>query len=466
MKTRLRIPLSPCDYLVFNHDCFMRRKDQGAYTCLMGLEIVGFVAPARVRRALAQTFLALPVMAASLRVSIVYGRPFWVVPPLTEATAHLAAAVAHRFIDLRGCADAEDRLRASINDSFAARWNHASGPQIRLDQYALPGDRTKFCLRWLHFLMDAEGAQHLFGEIDRLAAEQAGPLAGRALAAPTAESSGRRAVDPLRLHSYAGRWKLAGRCLQRLRQGSGLQAQPLHPQIFPPAADHRCLLRSWSPGECQAVRENAKRTTPPGPGLYARHLLACTIRALDRIYVSQGAVTDVYLLTMPFRMPLGSPVGDGSAPRPIHGNYLVPLTICGRRELVGDRAALGEDILHQYTRFTDDQTDVMWCAMMWALGHLRLSMYQALLRLQIGFAPLSSGFSYYGEIEPPLRGFLGARLRNLWGAATVATPPGWNVAFSRFDNSLNLTLTYARPVIRDALAEQYARWLEEEMFTV
>ncbi len=445
--------------------CFMRRKDQGAYTCLMGLETAGHVSPSQARHALAQTFLSHPVMAASLRVSVVSGRPLWIAPLLTEAAAHLVAAIAHRFIDLRGRADAEDSLRASMNDSFAARWNHASGPQIRLDQYALPGGRTMFCLRWLHFLMDAEGAQRLFGEIARLAEESAGSLAGRAQTASNATPNIHRAVDPLLRYSRVTRWRLVGRCFRRLQQGPKLQVRPLHPHVFPRAADHRCLLKSWAPGESQVVRENAKRNTPPGPGLYARHLLACTIRALDRIYARQGVVTDAYLLTMPFHSPRECPAGEGSSSRPIHGNYLVPLTICGRRELVGDRAALGEDILRQYARFTNEQNDILWCAMMWGLGRLRLSMYQALLRLQVGFLPLASGFSYYSEIEPPVRRFLDCRVVNLWGASVVATPPGWNVAFSRFDNRLNLSVTYARPSVPDDLAAQYARWLEEEMFS-
>lgn len=466
MKTHIRVPLSPCDYLVFNHNCFMRYKEQGAYTCLMTLEIEGHVKPERVRQALAGVFLAHPVMAASLRVSVVFGRPFWVVPMLTKSAAQLVAAVAHRFVDLRGQADAEERLRASMDDSFSAEWREASGPQIRLDQYAMPSSRTMFCLRWLHFLMDAEGAQRFFSEMDRLASGNA-EASVRSVQGPSAATQAEyQAVDPLRGYSRLARWRLAGRCFQRLRQDYGPGAQPLHPRIFPPAVDHRCLLRSWSPDECQSIRANAQHTTLPGPGLYARHLLACTIRALDRVYARQGVTSDAYLLTMPFRMPLDRQADSSSSTRPVHGNYLVPLTICGRRALAENRSALGEDILRQYKRFTQEGDDVMWCAMMWALGHLRLSMYQALLRLQLGFAPLASGFSYYGEIEPPLRSFLGGRVLNQWGTGAVATPPGWNAVFSRCGDRLNLAITYARPAIPDALAEQYARWLEEEMFAI
>jgi len=459
-----RILLSPCDYLVFNHSRFMRHKQQGEYVCIMVVETDDHPEPERVRQALARAFVAHPIMAASLRVSWLYGRPYWAIPRLNEVDARIAAALAHRVIDLRHRDDCEEHVQASLDDSLSARWDHSRGPQLRIDQYTLPGRRTRFALRWLHFLMDAEGAQHLLGDIDRLdpeAPQRLGDAPGRAEAPP---STGMRPVDPLQGLSRASRWRLAGRCLGRMRQPLGFEVKPLSPHIYPPATDHRCRLKTWERSQYEVIRGNAKRTTPPGPGLYARHLIGCTVRALDRVYASQGVTTEAYVLAVPFRTPLGPKDKPDVQPRPVHGNYLVPMTICVRRELAADRSALGEDVLRQYQDFTADRSDAMWSAMMWALGHMRLSMYQALLRLQLGFVPLASGFSCYGEIEPPLRQFLGGRVLNLYGGGVVASPPGWNLVFSRFDDLLNLCVTYPRPAVSDEVTKQYLRWIEEEMF--
>jgi hypothetical protein len=463
MKMPRRIALSPCDYLVFNHHCFMRHKAQGDYGCFMVLELDGHVDPDRVRQAMAGALLAHPVMAASLRVSVLYGRPYWTVPRLTEADARLAAGIAHRAVDLRNGEDSEGRLHAWMSDSLSAKWSHSYGPLLRLDQYTLPTGRTRFILRWPHFLTDAEGAQRFLAEVERLDRKGSSPGTDAEGPAPAA-AIGVRTVDPLRGYSWLARWWLAGRCFRQLRQPLGAEVKPLRTEIFPPVSDHRCLHRHWDSGRFRTIREKAKAATPPGPGLYARHLVAAAIRALDRVYAGEGVTTGAYVLAMPFRMPLGPEAGTGARSRPIHGNYLVPMSICGRRDLVADRAAMGEDILRQYTRFTEDHRDVTWCAMMWALGRLRLSMYQTLLRLQLGFVPLASGFSYYGETDPPLRRFLGARVLNLYGGGVVASPPGWNLVFSRFDEGLNLSVTYPRPAVSDALTERYIRWIEEEMF--
>jgi hypothetical protein len=101
---------------------------------------------------------------------------------------------------------------------------------------------------------------------------------------------------------------------------------------------------------------------------------------------------------------------------------------------------------------------------MWVLAHLRLSMYQAVLRSRSSDIPLASGFSYYREVDPPVSGFGGAKVTSIAGAALVATPPGWNAAFSRFGDDLSLLLTYASPAVPDDLARQYAEHIEEEMF--
>jgi hypothetical protein len=458
------IPLSPCDCMVLNHHCLMKRELQGDYQCLMAVDVEGHVEPQRIQQALALAMTAHPATIAGLRIGLMWGTPYWRLPASIENSAHRAAAMAHRFIDLRDDPDDADRLSQSIHASCAESWDYAAGPQIRLDQYALADGRTRFYLRWPHFLTDAEGAQQFLRDIAHFDKTDSRGCSFPAAPSPQASPADHEMIDPLAERSTTQRIGLFRRALAAMRESPGGRVNSLHPQRFPPAAGHRLLHRHWDDESVGRMHAIAKTAAPAGPGLYARFLVTCVIRALHRVYVQHGVDTDAYVITMPVRVTLPAQAGRASRSRPVPGNYLVPLTIYGRRELIKDTQALGNDILRQYRRFLDDRMDLLWCSVMWMLSHLRLSMYQSLLKLRLGYLPLASGFSYYGEIDPPIRYFGGAKVTNLWGTSLVATPPGWNPAFSRFGRGLNLSLTYACPAVSGELAGQYANYIEEEMF--
>jgi hypothetical protein len=477
MSSPRRIPLSPCDYLIFNHHCLMRRKHQGQYLCLMMVDLQGPVEPDRIRAALAAAMRAHPVASADLRFTLASGRPYWRIPRLVEE-ADRRAAQAHWFCDLRACPQSDSRLEELIRQRSRERLDPRTGPQVRLDQYALADDRTRLCLRWLHYFMDAEGAQLFLREIGRLD-RAAHPVERSSAQNCLAEPEGHREhlgsplrslpdddrpVDALAQYSWRERLDLVRRGLASLPKHPDLRIKPLHRRVFPPAAEHRIVNCCWDRRQAQDMQDRARQVTPPGPGRYARHLAGCVIRAIHRIFVEQGVDTEAYLIPMPVRVNLPIPQADLSAARPFCGNYLVPLTLCGRRELIDDRRALGEDILRQYQAFVCGRSELTWSAIMWALSHLRLSMYQLLLEHRWDMPPLASGFSYYGEIELSLCTLVGAKVANMWGGGQVATPPGWNLTFSRFEGKLNLLLTYPRPAIPDYLARRYAEHIETEMF--
>jgi len=450
--------------MVYNHHCLMRRKSQGDYRCMMAVDVDGHVEPDRVRGALALAMAAHPATMAGLGVDLVWGRPYWRLPRPIDAAASQAAAAAHRFVDLSKQPDCPGCLERSVRTSLAASWDYAAGPQLRLDQYALADGRTRFCLRWPHFLTDAEGAQGFLYDLGRF--DQA--ASGEPFSSPSidrADAAGREPIDVLAPYSTAQRIRLFRRALAAMREPPAGRLISLFPQRFPPATSHGLLHRCWDAASVSRLHAAAKSTTPAGPGLYARHLIACVIRGLHRIYVEHNVDTDAYAITLPVRVapPVSSETTRSG--RPVHGNYLVPLTISGRRDLITDMQALGEDILRQHRRFLDGRMDLHWCSVMWALSHLRLSMYQALLKLDLGYVPLAAGFSYYGEIDPPIRSLGGKNVTNVWGSSLVATPPGWNVAFSRFRDSLNLALTYACPAVAGEMAVRFLDYIEAEMFT-
>ena len=465
MKSPSRIPLSPCDYLVFNHHLLMRHKRQGEYLALMVLDVGAHVEPERIRAALARAMIAHPVMMADLRVSLLTGRPYWRIPRNLEESAARAAELVHAGHDLRDAADWAARLQQMIDASLSCRWPFSPGPPLRLDQYLLPDGRTRFCLRWPHFLMDADGAQLFLREVARLDAPRTGPPSAPAEFASAHQPPGTAPLDVLAGCSLPARLRLLRRGLAAQRRDPAVKIGNLYPSLYPPAAAHRLLHRVYAPEQVRRMQTRAQQLAPPGPGLYARYLAACTFRVLDRLYAERAVSTDAYLMTLPRRVALPVREGGGPAVRPVWGNYLVPLTLTALRGHVGDRRALGEDLLRQYQSLLEDRADASLWAMMWAVSRLRVGMYQAMMRLERGFAPMASGFSFYGEIDPPVRTFGGAEVLNLFGAGLAATPPGWNLAFSRFRDRLNVSLTYNLPAVPDDLARRYLDDLEHEVFT-
>lgn len=430
----------------------------------MMMDLNGQVDPDRLRGILRNTLAAHPVLMARLKTSLLSGRPYWRLPDDRIAAAEIAAEEAHVFEDLRADEDGREKMRSLCQDRYLPGWNLKSGPQIRLEHYALPWNRSAFCLRWPHVLMDAGGAMWFLAELARFGDLDEHATPDDIPPPPNGPLPDDACIDPLAGLPLNRRLSLFVSSFAAQRRHGRCRVETLFEGAAPRYCDQRFIHREWDAERFRRVRENARRWTPPGPGLYARYLAACVFGALHRIFVDRGVKTEVYLITLPMNIIDIRPSGRPGAARPIPGNYLVSPTLRARREIVADRAALAEDIFRQVNAYLETETPLKQWALIRAASVARASVYQWLMRLPLGLEALSSGFSYYGEIARPLRLFCGAEVTNLWGASPLPTPPGWNPAFSKFGDQINLSLTYARPAIDDALAHRYVDLIEEEAF--
>jgi hypothetical protein len=465
MTLSRRIPLNPCDYLYYAHHRMLERTVRAGNLAYMMIDAEGHADPELVRNALAAAMAAHPVTMAPLKVSIMSGHPYWSIPQRPDMTARRAANEAFVHDDLRVATGWQDRLERLCEQRYHARYDLAAGPQVRLEQYSLPDDRTRFRMSWPHLLMDAEGAQWLLSEIARQSQPprgatrtDAGNPSSTVPARPPVPPDDKM-IDVLAGRSFVERLRLFRRGFSRAGEHKSLTLRPITPHRRVDLESFGLIHRHWEPSQVVALQANAKRVTPTGPALYARYLAACVIRALHRIYAECGVQTDAYLITFPMRPSLGSAL----ATRPIPGNYLVSPVLCVRRAGAADYSALGEEILRQIESYRRDQGDLSQWAMVWLASFARVSLYDWILRLPLGFEALTSGLSYYGEITPPLRSFAGLKVTNFWGGGPLGSPPGWNPVFSRFQDRLNLSLTWNRPAVPDELACRYAQLIEEEV---
>lgn len=453
MTPRRRIPLNPCDCCIYGHHRLLARRHQGGNIAFMMVDLDGPIDPAVVRKGLAAVMAAYPVTLASLRMSPLQLRPYWQMPASPSSEAGLAAERAHVYDDLRAVPDATARLNQLCTLRYGPNWDLSRGPQVRLEQYSLPENRTRLCLRWPHFLMDAEGAQWFLSELGRY-------LDSADVSAPSPLLTEDKPVDVLAGTSRLARVRLMMRGLAGQKSTARTEVRHVRAAATQRVESYQFLHRYWHGQEFERIRERARGTTPPGPALYGRYLAAVVLQALDRIYREEKFSAREFAITFPMRVQ-STPPEDRAHARPMTGNYLVTPTLVIDRGKVGDLALLGSDIHAQLQSFLERNGDKAQWALLEAAALIHAWFYPTLFRFAFAGAAYSSGFSYYGEIDSPLRRLAGAEVTNIWGGGPSTTPPGWNPVFSRYGDRLNLSLTWTRPHIPDTLAHRYAACIEE-----
>jgi hypothetical protein len=446
-----RIRLNPCDYLYFTHDQLLVSLGQTGHVTIMVMDVEGEIEPARLRAAVARAMQVHPILRARIRYNWLKGKPVWVTDDVSKPNGSDVAGHVVTCLDWRDRAEWETSASEWIAECYHRPIDVWRGPPVRVDYCAGPEGRGKICLRWPHALMDAEGAQWLLSEIDRM---DEGGGHGPSDAIPPQLLPDGDEIDVLAGRSLRERVGLFRKALN-IRRDEGRAAGPPASGGGESVGAPRLYVRVFEPAEVERIEQNARATCPPGQGIYARYLASCVLRSLHSVYTSRGVSADAYLITLPIS---ARPPG----PRPMHGNYLVALTFCGRRERMTDARSLAYDLHEQLAQFqTEGLAEANW-ALLWTVGLMRSWQYRLLLRLPIGLQRYASGFSYYGEIDPPLRRFVGARVSNLWGATPLSAPPGWNPAFSRFGDRINFTLTWLDGYIADDLAGAFAAGIERE----
>ena len=453
-----RVRLNPCDRLVYGHHLLLTRASAEGNTAYMVIDVDGHIDPAAFREALTRTLAQHPAAIGSLRISFPAGRPYWRLPPDTAAAARDAAQLSHSFVDWTNALDWQTRIDRLHPAGDEILWNHRTGPQVRFEQYALPNNRTRFYFRWPHFFMDAEAALWFLSQLglrgsDPSVREEPNEFV----------SDDSRTVDVLREFSWPRRIALALRGLTRSPAQVDLKFATLPCSPAVPKARHEVLHRHFTTEETGQVQAGAKRWSPAGPARYARFLAAGVLRAVYQLLAENGVAAEACCITMPLRVGISDPDSRILEKRPVPGNYLVTPLLAGRAVRLADRRAIGDDILSQFQDFISHRRNFSQWALMQAAAYVHAWTYSLIFKLPLRMPVLASGFSYYGEVREPLRTLCGARVVNVWGGGPITTPPGLNPVFSRFEDRLNLALTYDSSAVNEQMARRFLQLIEEEI---
>jgi len=471
MNSARRIYLNACDRLFLGHYQLQARDASRGNIAFMVLDLDGDVARDTMRNALAKAMAAHPVTIAGLRVSQPLGQPFWKIPRSPAHPAKKAAAQVHTYDDLRNEPQWEARLTCLFHKRFVPAWDLRAGPQVRLDHYALPAERTRLCLHWPHLLMDADGAQWFLRDMGQRTEPQhdsrsagPGPCAKALSGRPSHSLPDDQAPRILTDRSLRDQWRLFRRGMASQRVAAGLTIRPFVLQSPRGRTEHRLLYKHWDAEQVRRMQATAKESVPSGPALYARFLAASVLRALHRLHEDHRVCTDAYVITLPMQVGASQPGSNLLARRSVEGNFLVTPTICCTPAQVADRRVLNAAVFDQVQCYLQQELDLAQWTMMRAASLIHAWFYPLIFKLSMGVNVLSSGFSYYHAMQQTGRSIAGATITNCWGGDPLPIPPGWNPVFSKFGDELNLAFTYPWPAISDEIAGRYVELICSEAF--
>lgn len=444
MRRYRRLNSCDCGFHAFDH--LMKRRGYPGGTAVFTMDAVGRLESADVVSALQRAMEVHPTTASAAAVSFWRGWPIW---------RHDGAPVRPDYVheDLSGEADWTAAAERLSQERLSIRWDISQPPQVHLEHYRGPNDQHRLCLRWPHALMDAGGAQHFITEMNRLAKDPSSPLPEHLL--PDGD-----VVDPLAGFGPLRRCRLLAQWVRertpRVRVPHASLCDHLPER---PTGSRRlcCLRRFWSVEMVESLRRNARRVAPSGPALHSRYIAGCVLRAIHRLHCEQGCALPFYDLVFPMRLP-------DLPRRPVVGNYLMATLLRVSAEHIGDKRALAANIDRQLRGYLERRSYLADWLLHRLTAQLRTWQHRRLVEHHLRGQIVATGFAFFGEIDPPVRRFLGAELTNLWAAGVANIPPGWNPTFTRFRGRITLGLAWPDGAFPPDVVQRYADLIEQEVF--
>ncbi len=438
--------LNPCDCLFAAFDDQVKRRGYRGSRMLLNWDLRGPLNSVRLAKGLQRAMEEYPWTAGTLTISRLRAWPYWRCKDLRPTPALTC-------YDLTQESDWPRKLEVLTEDFFNSGPNDGAPPQVRLAHFQGPDGRHRISMVYPHHLSDVEGAQHFLAEVNRLSADSPAPK-------PSYLMEDHEPVDPLADHGVLQRlrmvMKLRGTAppAHRLDGAALLDTLPGRPVA---SRRERWIRRTWSPDRIERLRQNARKIAPPGPAMNSRYVAGCVLRAIWRIHEEHGRQLPYYATTFPVRV-------GGITRRPVIGNFLVSATLLVDAERIADRRAVAEDIAGQFTAFSEERQDLWSWSLLWLTSQLRTWQYRAFVRTVFSARPFTSGYSFYGEIDPPIREFVGATVTDFWGIALISIPPGLNPLFCRFGDRINFMIVWPEGSFPEAVVRRYADLIEEEVF--
>jgi hypothetical protein len=438
--------LNPSDCLFCAFDHLLKKEGYAGSFMILTMDLVGQLDSDKLVEAIRRAMAAHPATAARVCVSRLRAWPYWRYDPDS-------VTLKYKHYDLSAEPDWQAVAERKTQEHASSASYIPGRTPMSFEHYQGPSGRHRFSMVCGHALMDVEGAQNFLAEVDRLSSDAPTPWPDRLL-------EDHQRIDPLAGLNLWKRWRLAkeGARTQapgaRVQEVSLLNSLPERPAV---SRRIRFVHRLWPAEMARRIREIAMNTVQPGPALYGRYFAVCVLRAIYRIHAEHGRKLPYYGMMLPMRYP-------GIVQRPVPGNYLVSAPLCIGADRITDRRAVGQDVDRQLQAYMEGKLYAASWALSWLPAELRTWQYRWFIRRYIGRQPFATGYSFFGQIDPPIKRFVGADVTNFWGTGVVSIPPGWNPNFSRYEDKFNFGLAWPDAAFPEEVARRYAELIEEEVF--
>lgn len=429
--------LTPIDLVLLAMHESLRARGYCGLPVMLIVDLEGSLLCERVSEAVRQLGLLYPALSARIRFSPVLRRARWAI----DSASHGEDAIVfqHQSVDPSDSAG-DEFLRQTLDEPV----DLGHGPSMKVVHVQLANDRHRLALRWAHPLMDLEGACLLLRELHRLMRGEP-PLLGR---------------DPRALLPRPFLWRLPASFL-RVWQGRARHAYHdsfRQPRIIARPENGRKRVDFVSRRYEAAVRRKfeafARERATAGPLRYSRALMIGLARVYVAMAAERGRPRDHYLFSHALPLPR-------SGPRPgVHGNYVTIPWIVLPAGCIGDWPQADAEVTRQFADYRDKHRDqAMWeMARATARWPFSLTRFVAKHRIPRGAASCT-GYRF----DDTVRRLGEATITNLTGVGPPNCHPGWIIAYTTFQDSMTLSLTFFEDYLDLAGAREILDRLETEV---
>ncbi len=311
--------------------------------------------------------------------------------------------------------------------------------------HLIKSDKTSLLvLRWFHPAADAKGAE----------------LVLHYLFNGSVQAS---SLQPAPVEQLQRKWSLLTKALLARRAVRNIRKLDRFSSVVPVqvpgavAAGLEVELVRYTPAETSQIMKCAREHTGmTGTTLY---LIGCMMRAMEAVGASPEG--DAYCV------PYAVNLRRRKALFPIFGNQVGFLFAQADCETVRNRSILFKHLCGQRKAAIEQQLDLAMLPLMQAGSWLSAEKYGRILRnTPDGRERSSFWFSYTGNMEPEPESISGCRVKGMYQASHMTSPPGLGLLASHFQDQLVLSYNGSRNMIQADWLERLTKAMTAELFNL
>ena len=414
-------PLNGSDQLMRGFDFESRRNGFAGNQCQIILELAGKISVDTLKARLGLLQNEFPILNA--RVGGLF-KPRWIFPARVK-----------KEISVRVHRDAPGLRQKLFNDPLRTKW----GELMRFDLLERADCGMDVIFTWVHILMDATAAEHFLTAVsdEKIVLPKTNP-----------QPPGAPAKWPERL-------ELMKKSVAQLDKFCEQQPRALKTRHASATRELSYHVEKFTAEETKAIRANGSKLCGIlGDAQF--HAVAAALE-LHRLHQKLGAATKSYILPM----PVGLRPKGRIEPQFSNQIDMLMLQFLPEHLEAADKAVAA--LKAQTSQALRDSSLGYGRKLSELFSFLPLPIYMAVLKHGLKGEVCSLFFGDTAAVNPKLENFHGAAVNNFTHVAAVTPSPGLGVIYYYFRGELRVTIVYAKTVLTDTEAADFAAALRHRL---